>query len=260
MDSSRLTQREAGFSSPGTIFRFLKQGGSGVPECLPQTEQLNGWWISGHAKGESNLLYIAAPKLERSPEMGPFCRWGERGSGEKWEPPEQSQQVTTGSEWTCSLEAQVTDVKGIVTWSQLRTVLSGVISLRALVLTGLLRSIMGKGEQFIGLPKNALNEKERNTKISLYRKPGFRAEHNLGAASPSIYLRPGIQSKPSSPPKSLFSAHHVAVIPRPGPDLHASASRHSAPALGSWVFTWVIGWLRHTGSGLQGLNPRSAPN
>ena len=119
---------------------------------------------------------------------------------------------------------------------------------------------MGKGEQFIGLPKSALNEKERNTKISLYRKPGFRAEHNLGATSLSIYLPPGIQSKPSSPPKSLFSAHHVAVAPRPGPDLHASASRHSAPALGSWAFTWVMGWLRNTGSGLQGLNPGSVPN
>lgn len=26
------------------------------------------------------------------------------------------------------------------------------------------------------------------------------------------------------------------------------------------AFTWVTGWLRHTGSGLQGLNPGSAPN
>lgn len=138
--------------------------------------------------------------------------------------------------------------------------MSGVTSLRALVLTGLLRSIMGKGEQFIGLPKSALDEKERNTKISLYRKLGFRAEHYLGAASLSIYLPPGIQSKPSSPPKSLFSAHHEAVTPCPGPDPHASASRHSAPALGSWAFTWVMGWLRHTGSGLQCLSPGSAPN
>lgn len=143
-------------------------------------------------------------------------------------------------------------------WSQVRTVLSGVTFLRALVLTGLLRSIMGKGEQFIGLPKSALNEKERNTKISLYRKLGFRAKHYLGAASLSIYLPPGIQSKPSSPPNSLFSAHYEAVTPCSGPDPHASASRHSAPALGSWAFIWVTGWLRHTG--LQCLSPGSVPN
>ena len=116
----------------------------------------------------------------------------------------------------------------------------------------------GKGWAVYRTAQECSQWERKKYKDFLYRKPGFRAEHNLGATSLSIYLPPGIQSKPSSPPKSLFSAHHVAVAPRPGPDLHASASRHSAPALGSWAFTWVTGWLRHTGSGLQGLNPRSA--
>lgn len=112
--------------------------------------------------------------------------------------------------------------------------MSGVTSLRALVLTGLLRSIMGKGEQFIGLPKSALDEKERNTKISLYRKLGFRAEHYLGAASLSIYLPPGIQSKPSSPPKSL-SLHTMRQLP------HVQVLMPMPLLLDTLPLHWVLG-------------------
>lgn len=232
MDSSGLLREKQDFLALARSLDFWSKGDQESQNASPKQSN----WMAGKSvavRKETATCYVFSSQTGKEPKDGPILQGGgERGSGEKWDPSEQSQQVTTGPEWTCSWEAQVTDVKGIITWSQVRTVLSGVTPLRALVLTGLLRSIMGKGEQFIGLPKSALKEKERNTKISLYRKPGFRAEHNLGAASLSIYLPPGIQSKPSSPPKSLISAHHAAVTPRPGPDLHASASRHSAPALG----------------------------